>query len=82
MSILRTEAWLFASVTPDLAPNAVPTVRARVACPETGGINRVRLVVDPVTGHPAVTWCERFDGREVTCERSCLNPETETGEPA
>jgi len=82
MSTLRTEAWLFASVTPDLTPTGVPTVRARVACPETGGVNRVRLVVDPVTGHPAVTWCERFDGRTMTCERLCLHPEPVTEEPA
>jgi hypothetical protein len=70
-----TEAWLFAASTPDIQPGMVPTVRARVACPETGGVNRVRLAVDPVGGKPAVVWCERFDAHPITCERRCLEEE-------
>jgi len=70
-----TEAWLFAASTPDIQPGIVPTVRARVACPETGGVDRVRLAMDPVSGKPAVVWCERFDGHPITCERRCLEEE-------
>lgn len=72
----RTEAWLFAAVTPDIQPGFLPMVRARVACPETGGINRVRLAVDSVSGLPAVVWCDRFDQRPITCRYGCLETET------
>jgi hypothetical protein len=70
-----TEAWLFAASTPDVQPGVLPTVRARVACPETGGVDRVRLAMDPVSGKPTVVWCERFDGHPITCERRCLEAE-------
>lgn len=75
MRAAHTEAWLFAAVTPDIQPGILPTVQARVACPETGGISRVRLVVDPVGGLPAVAWCDRFDGRAMTCRHRCLETE-------
>ena len=71
-----TEAWLFAAATPDIKPAVLPTVRARVACPETGGVNRVRLAVDPVSGHPAVIWCERYDQRSMSCGRGCVEAES------
>lgn len=67
-----TEAQLFAACTPDLAPAGAPGVRVRVACPETGGIKRVRLAMDPLTGRPAVTWCARFGTHPITCEQDCL----------
>jgi hypothetical protein len=70
-----TEAWLFAASTPDLAPAVLPLVRARVACPDTGSLLRVRLVVDPVGGQPAVVWCERFDQPPLACSRTCFVPE-------
>ena len=76
MKAERTEAWLFAAVTPDIQPGLLPSVRARVACPETGGISRVRLAVDPVSGLPAVVWCDRYDQREMTCRRGCLEAES------
>jgi len=76
MKAAHTEAWLFAAVTPDIQPGLLPSVRARVACPETGGISRVRLAMDPVSGRPAVVWCERYDQREMTCPRGCLEAET------
>jgi hypothetical protein len=76
MKAARTEAWLFAAVTPDIQPGILPTVRARVACPETGGISRVRLAVDPVNGLPAVSWCDRFDQRPMTCRRRCLETDS------
>ncbi len=69
-----TEAWLFAASTPDVAPEVLPLVRARVVCPDTGGIHRVRLAVDPVGNRPAVAWCDRFDQRPMACGRSCLEP--------
>ncbi|HEX9632079.1 MAG TPA: hypothetical protein VGA02_06400 [Gemmatimonadales bacterium] len=75
MKAARTEAWLFAAVTPDVQPGVMPAVRARVACPETGGLSRVRLAVDPVSGIPAVVWCDRYDQRPMTCRRGCLEPE-------
>jgi hypothetical protein len=71
-----TEAQLFAACTPDLAPGCFPAVRARVACPETGGIKRVRLAMDPVTWRPAVVWCSRYGAHEITCRGQCLQPET------
>jgi hypothetical protein len=78
MSAMLTEAWLFAATTPDIQPAQLPLVRARLACPETGGVNRVRLAVDPVDGRPAVVWCERFDQRPMTCDRTCLEAELPT----
>jgi hypothetical protein len=44
-------------------------------CPDSGGIHRVRLAVDPVSGRPGVVWCDRFDQRSLTCGRICLEPE-------
>jgi len=70
-----TEAWLFAASTPDVEPATLPTVRARVACPDTGGVHRVRIAVDPVGGRPAVVWCDRFDQRSLACTRTCLEAE-------
>jgi hypothetical protein len=35
----------------------------------------VRLAVDPVSGLPAVVWCDRFDARALTCRRGCLETE-------
>jgi hypothetical protein len=75
MKAAGTEAWLFAAVTPDIQPGMPAIVRARVACPETGGINRVRLAVDPVGGVPAVVWCDRYDQRPMSCRRGCLETE-------
>lgn len=80
MSAMLTEAWLFAATTPDSPPPRLPVVRARLVCPETGGVNRVRLAVDPVDGRPAVLWCERFDQRPSTCERDCLEAELLTAD--
>ncbi|MDH3495340.1 MAG: hypothetical protein OER21_01065 [Gemmatimonadota bacterium] len=74
MCAMMTEAWLYAQVTPDLAPQALPAVTTRVACPHTGGIKRVRLAMDPLTGRPAVTWCGRFGAAAITCEEECLQP--------
>lgn len=70
-----TEAWLFAASTPDVQPGVLPMVRARVACPETGGISRVRMAVDPVSGRPTVVWCDRYDQRPMGCGRGCLEAE-------
>lgn len=70
-----TEAWLFAASTPDVEPATLPTVRARVACPDTGGVHRVRIAVDPVGGRPVVVWCDRFDQRALACTRTCLEAE-------
>jgi hypothetical protein len=70
-----TEAQLFAACTPDLAPARMPAVRVRLACPETGGIKRVRLAMDPVTGFPAVVWCSRYGAHEIACRERCLQPE-------
>jgi hypothetical protein len=75
MSATLTEAQLFAQCTPDVQPAALPTVSARVACPQTGGIKRVRLAMDPVTGRPAVVWCGRFGARTMTCAQECLRGE-------
>lgn len=75
MGAARTEAWLFAAVTPDIQPGILPSVRARVACPETGGIRRTRIAVDPASGLPAVVWCDRYDQRPMTCQRGCLETE-------
>jgi hypothetical protein len=75
-----TEAKLFAACTPDVAPGMMPAVRARVACPETGGIKRVRLAMDPVTARPAIVWCSRFGGHTVTCRQDCLQPEAASDE--
>ena len=72
-----TEAQLFAACTPDLAPGAMPAVRARIACPETGGIKRVRLGMDPVSGRPAVVWCSRYGNHAVSCKEDCLQPDVE-----
>jgi hypothetical protein len=72
-----TEAQLFAACTPDLAPGLVPAVRARIACPETGGIKRVRLGVDPVSGRPAVIWCSRYGHHPIECREDCLQPDGE-----
>jgi hypothetical protein len=72
MKAAMTEAWLFAAVTPDIQPRVLSAVRARIACPETGGIDRVRLAVDPVSGQPAVVWCDRYDQRPMRCGRGCL----------
>lgn len=72
MSAMLTEAWLFAATTPRVEPRGLPIVRARLVCPETGGVNRVRLAVDPVEGQPAVLWCEHFDRRPMTCGQGCL----------
>jgi len=76
MKAARTEAWLFAAVTPDIQPGIPPTQRARIACPETGGVSRVRLAVDPVSGLPAVVWCDRYDQRPMACRRGCLEAES------
>jgi hypothetical protein len=70
-----TEAQLFAACTPDIAPGVVPAVRARIACPETGGIKRVRLAMDPVSGRPTVVWCSRYGQHQVTCQENCLQPD-------
>jgi len=75
MSAMLTEAWLFAATTPRVSPPRLPTVRARLVCPETGGVNRVRMVVDPVDGRPAILWCERFDQRPMACAQDCLAAE-------
>jgi hypothetical protein len=69
-----TEAWLFAASTPDVAPGILPTVRARLACPDTGAVQRVHLAVDPVGGRPAVIWCERFGQPPLACSRACIEP--------
>ena len=74
MAIL-TEAQLFAACTPDLAPGRIPAVRVRLACPETGGIKRVRLAMDPVAGTPAVVWCSRYGAHEIRCGQPCLQPD-------
>jgi hypothetical protein len=76
-----TEAQLFAACTPDLTPGQMPGVRVRLACPETGGIKRVRLVMDPVSGRPAVEWCARFGTRPITCDQDCLQGDGERDEP-
>ena len=81
MKTSMTEAWLFAASTPDIQPGILPLMRARVACPETGGINRVRLAVDPAGGQPAVVWCERYDQRAMACGRGCLETEPTEREP-
>lgn len=74
MTIL-TEAQLFAACTPNVAPGVLPAVRARIACPGTGGIKRVRLAMDPVTARPAVVWCSRFGNHTIACGQDCLQPE-------
>jgi hypothetical protein len=71
-----TEAQLFAAVTPDLKPGARPAVRARMACPGTRRIERVRLVTDPVTGRPTVAWCSSRSGAPLACDVKCLYAES------
>lgn len=75
-----TEAQLFAACTPDLAPGGVPGVRLRLACPETGGIKPVRLVMDPVSGRPAVAWCGRFGAHPASCDQECLQGDDGEGD--
>jgi hypothetical protein len=71
MSSSMTEAQLFARCTPNLTPRVLPTVAARVYCPETTEINRIRVAMDPLTGRPAVVSCSAGD---LTCEQVCLTP--------
>jgi hypothetical protein len=73
--VVLTEAQLFAACTPNVAPGCLPAVRARVACPETGGIKQVRLAMDPVSGRPAVVWCSRYGPHPIECRGECLQPE-------
>jgi hypothetical protein len=67
-----TEAQLFAACTPELVAGTLPSVRAQVACPGTGGNKWVRLAMDPVTGRPTVVWCSRYGSRTMTCREECL----------
>jgi hypothetical protein len=71
MATPMTEAELFARCTPNLTPRVLPTVSARVYCPETTEINRIHIAMDPVTGRPAVVSCSAGD---LTCEQVCLTP--------
>jgi hypothetical protein len=71
MAMPLTEAELFARCTPNLTPRVLPTVSARVYCPETTEIRRIHIAMDPVTGRPAVVSCSAGD---LTCEQVCLVP--------
>lgn len=72
MPALLTEAWLFAATTPDAAPMALPVVRDRLTCPDSGGVQQVRLAVDPVSGERAVISCDRFEQPPLACSRACV----------
>jgi hypothetical protein len=78
MATPLTEAQLFARCTPNLTPRVLPTVSARVYCPETTEISRIQIAMDPVTGRPAVVSCS---GGDLTCEQVCLTPTDEANEP-
>lgn len=69
-----TEADVFAAATPADGVTRAPQAHARIACPETGGIKRVLLGVDSLTGAPVVVRCGRFGNRSVTCDQRCLSP--------
>ena len=72
MRPVPTEAEVFAAVTPEPGLPSRTEVSARIACPETGGIKRVRMGLDPVMGVPEVTRCGRFGAGPVTCAQRCL----------
>lgn len=74
MTTPLTEAAVEAAFTPELGMAIPAHVQARVACPETGGIKRVRLGCDPVLGEPTVVRCGRFGAGPVTCRMRCLIP--------
>jgi hypothetical protein len=69
---MLTEAWLFAASATEAAPVVLPVVRARLACPDTGAVQRVHVAVDPATGEPAVVSCERFEAPPLACSRTCV----------
>jgi hypothetical protein len=78
MPAVLTEAWLFAASTPDAAPVVLPVARAQLACPDSGAVQHVHLVADPMGGALAVVSCDRFGQPPLACSRACI----ETAGPA